>query len=109
MTFEFIVAILGSNLITGISTSLITVWANKRLRKSEEKSNEAQAADLLSKTYAALIKDLNGQLNNLKSINKELEDHKDKLMIQLQQLESEVDSLRKQVVKLTNRLKKYEE
>ncbi|MEQ8581212.1 MAG: hypothetical protein RIC30_09395 [Marinoscillum sp.] len=103
-TFQIVALVLGSNVVTAV----ITILANKQLRKSETKSNEAQAADLLSRTYANLIKDLNTQIENLKGINKELEVHKNKLVKEINELESEVESLRKQVVKLTNRLKKYE-
>lgn len=103
-TFQIVALVLGSNVVT----ALLTIVANKQLRKSETKSYEAQAAEEFSRAYANLMKDLNWQIENLKSINTELETNKNKLVKEINELESEVESLRKQVVKLTNRLKKYE-
>lgn len=103
-TIELALSILGSSALAAIITTL----ANRRAIKSQAKSNEAHASDLLSRTYSLLIKDLNAQIENLKSINKELAEHKDKLIKDINELHREVDNLRKQVVKLTDRLKKYE-
>ena len=116
---EIVIALIG----TGLVSSIITVFTHKRLRKSEVKNNEAQAADLLARTYQGLIKSLNEQIqiskdNNqeqaaevekLRGINKRLEAGNNSLTTKINELEEELDGLRKQITRLTSRLKKYED
>lgn len=92
---------------TAFST-LIAYFTSKHLRKAQVKKTEAEATEIYGKAYANLIKDLHTQIKNLKSINEDLGNSKQRLVDDIQELENEVDQLRKTVVKLTNRLKKYE-
>ncbi|MEO9475865.1 MAG: hypothetical protein ABJG41_10030 [Cyclobacteriaceae bacterium] len=119
MNIELIIAIGSSSVIT----ALITTVGSRYLRKSQSKSLEAQAAELWSKTYSGLIKELNDQLgkskkmlteqqeelDKLRKLNADLEATRENLIQEIHSLEEELESLRKQLSKLTARLKKYEE
>lgn len=96
--------LLGSTVLT----TLITLLANRHLRKSEVKKTEADVTEIVSKTYSSLIANLNNEITRMKGLINEMEQSKDKLVKQINGLETEVDSLRKQVHLLTQRLKKYE-
>ena len=118
-TLQIILAIVGS----GAFSSLITVISSKRLKKSQSKTLEAEAAKKWSEIYSDLINRLYSQversedllsqqekeLERLRKNNAELEASRENLIQEIHDLETELDKLRKQLVKLTNRLKKYED
>lgn len=103
-TYQIIALVLGSNLLA----SILTLLANRGLRNADTRKREADVTDVVAKTYSGIVKSLNDELTRLKEINKEMAASKDKLIEQLDELEREVISLRREVHKLTERLKKYE-
>jgi len=60
--------ILGSNLVN----TIVTLFINKRMRQADAKLKEAEVADVISRTYAGIIKNLNDEVNRLKTLNEEL-------------------------------------
>lgn len=109
MTTAQIISSLLTLLGSGVLVTILNNYNNRKLIKAQADEKEATAADIHTKIYSQLIKDLTHQINNLKEINKELSESKEKLIRELRELEAEVESLRKQVGKLTARLRKYED
>ena len=90
---EVIGIVLGSNVIT----ALLSLFANRNLRKADEKKKAAETCDIATDVYRDLIDDLKREIDRLKRVCEEQEKMIEDQKSLIRRLKTDIQKIEKRI------------